>query len=705
MPDPIDTPMRFLATMPEATDPVVKLWILRILFGSQLRIFHLLREGVHDQSILSAVGVDPATIRGHDSLNHAGALRSTLHDVWKEAEAHSAKSSLGLVVEKNVSMLGELLGLSAMQRRLVEFAVFMDTQPPLAAAVGLCGSMLAIGTVSTLAMILKEDKDAIKEALAPDGALRRSGMMSVQIDSLVLLSDKFDFFNAGVAQQLLKPCADVIAIMRGVVERAPGPSAEAKDFIHLQPRLDVLVGFLAAARRSRTAGVNILFHGPPGTGKTQLSRIVGMLADMPVYNVSVLSATRQPIVGPRRLDALMFAQRLLNDGAAAILVLDEAEDLFDPSTGGFFDEFEPVSAKRKGLINSVLESNPIPTIWISNRTTVLDEAILRRFSMIVEIHTPPLQARRRLAERHLSDLVPAHVRRTVAESTHLAPAILETAAQVLRATQPRLEENLAGKCLLDMLNASLKAQGHPRIPVAGRDPSEEFIDPDYLNASTAVDGIARQLASHRSGRLCLYGPSGTGKTAWAAHVARELDIPLLKKRYSDILSLFVGESERNIRAIFDEAAQCDALLLIDEADGLFRARSQTMQSWEVTLINEVLVQMESFNGILIATTNMIGEFDRAAMRRFDLKIEFSPLRDDQRWELLVRYCRKLFSAPPRLDLQSRLRQLDDLTVGDFATLLRRHQLQPFADDRAWVDALVEERWHKSGKRKPIGFVA
>ena len=82
---------------------------------------------------------------------------------------------------------------------------------------------------------------------------------------------------------------------------------------------------------------------------------------------------------------------------------------------------------------------------------------------------------------------------------------------------------------------------------------------------------------------------------------------------------------QNIAKAFSEAEQKGAILVLDEVDSFLQDRSGAYHSWEVTQVNEMLTQMESFQGIFIATTNFMTNLDKASIRRFDMKIEFKPL--------------------------------------------------------------------------------
>src|SRR5690606_37517536 len=98
------------------------------------------------------------------------------------------------------------------------------------------------------------------------------------------------------------------------------------------------------------------------------------------------------------------------------------------------------------------------------------------------------------------------------------------------------------------------------------------------------------------------------------------------KRTSDLISCYVGQSEKNIAAAFSEAEQQGAILFMDEADSLFINRADAYRSWEVSQTNELLCQMENFSGVLICATNFSEHMDPAVMRRFTFKVGFDYLK-------------------------------------------------------------------------------
>ena len=149
-------------------------------------------------------------------------------------------------------------------------------------------------------------------------------------------------------------------------------------------------------------------------------------------------------------------------------------------------------------------------------------------------------------------------------------------------------------------------------------------------------------------RIIFYGPAGTGKTMTANSLAKSLKRQILSFDCSKILSMYVGESEKNVRKIFDtfyelsEKTKTEPILLLNEADQFLSSRSSGITSGADQMHNQMqnifLEQIENFKGMLIATTNLLENIDKAFSRRFNYKIEFKKPNELQRerlWELML----------------------------------------------------------------------
>ena len=178
----------------------------------------------------------------------------------------------------------------------------------------------------------------------------------------------------------------------------------------------------------------------------------------------------------------------------------------------------------------------------------------------------------------------------------------------------------------------------------------------------------------------------------------------MTKRASDLIDMYVGETEKNIAGAFWEAEADGAMLLIDEVDGFLQDRRKAKRNWEVTAVNEMLTQMEAYPGLFIASTNLMEGLDQASLRRFDEKIKFDFLGPEQAWDLFKSHCASLGLALPRKGLKSMVQQVSNLTPGDFAALARRHNFHPITSARALLQALEHECGLKESKGRRIGFV-
>src|SRR5690606_27792777 len=162
-------------------------------------------------------------------------------------------------------------------------------------------------------------------------------------------------------------------------------------------------------------------------------------------------------------------------------------------------------------------------------------------------------------------------------------------------------------------------------------------DLDMLHVETRfeIPRIVQALKARGHGALCFYGAPGTGKTALGEYIAEHLGRPLIIKQASDLVSKYVGETEQNMAAMFREASDEKAVLLLDEADSFLLDRRGAQRSYEVTEVNEMLQQMERHDGVFICTTNLLDRIDQAALRRFTFKIKFKPLTAPQRERMFV----------------------------------------------------------------------
>jgi SpoVK/Ycf46/Vps4 family AAA+-type ATPase len=166
--------------------------------------------------------------------------------------------------------------------------------------------------------------------------------------------------------------------------------------------------------------------------------------------------------------------------------------------------------------------------------------------------------------------------------------------------------------------------------------------------------------------------------------------------------MWVGGTEANIAKAFRQAEQESALFLIDEVDSFLQDRRGAQRNWEITEVNEMLTQIESFPGVLIASTNLMDGLDQAALRRFDYKVRLDYLRAEQAAAMLEKYC-AAWGIALRAEDAERLKPLG-LTPGDYAVVARRHRLAPYRDAGALIEDLRAEAALRQPASRRMGFM-
>jgi len=146
-------------------------------------------------------------------------------------------------------------------------------------------------------------------------------------------------------------------------------------------------------------------------------------------------------------------------------------------------------------------------------------------------------------------------------------------------------------------------------------------------------GMRKVIRKNKGLSLLFAGPPGTGKTMTAEGIARVLQKPLMIVNYAQLENMWVGETEKNIEAVFQEAAKNGAVLFFDEADAVFHRRGMTLAPWTNRDVNVLLNHLENHAGVCILATNLARVMDRALDRRIDIAVEFEMPEADARKEI------------------------------------------------------------------------
>ena len=463
--------------------------------------------------------------------------------------------------------------------------------------------------------------------------------------------------------------------------------------------------------------VNILLYGPPGTGKTEYAYAIAKecgLQPVAFKNEAEISNSDNRELANCRLRALMPTTQ-----EGSVIIIDEAENVLRTKTCGF--PFIGTSSAKKGIVNKMLDSNRNKVIWILNYTSSIDSTTLRR--MTYSVNFPKLSstylmglAKSRLDEEMDLDSKLKESLVGLSGRYRVSGASLGNMIKTLKAINggkgdsSMTESDMIKKAEMVFKANSTLLYGRPR---QNRSVGESY-DIGVLNTSFPAEKIVSSLkniecadakGADKSARLLFYGVTGAGKTEFARYISEQLDKPLILKKCSDILDQYVGNSEKNIMQAFQEAEHEEGILLFDEADSFLSDRVSAHHSWERTQVNEFLMQMEEYKGILICTTNLRDILDPAMARRFHFLVEFKPLERPGVRRLLELYYPDLsFSDAQLMSLDS----YESVTPGDFGQLHSkcRFYAKNEITSESIMDELIRiqnEKKNSMGHTDRIGF--
>ena len=385
---------------------------------------------------------------------------------------------------------------------------------------------------------------------------------------------------------------------------------EWSDYEHLGDTRDLAAALFAGAAKRNAEGVNILIYGPVGTGKTEFCKVLAAQCGLNLWSVGEADEQGGEPNRRERLASMRLAHRLLKCRRNAAILFDEAEDLLAQDGGSLFGLKVRGRNGSKVHINRVIEQNPVPVLWTCNDVDCMDPAVLRRMTLAIEIKTPNRAVRARIWQRVLEETgvdVDEGAARRLAGRYEAPPAV---ASNAVRAAA------LAGGGEREIGQAMEGVMHVLGIAPAGAEPEPDDFDLRLVNCDESLEVLAARLCQPNAPRnwsLCLHGAPGTGKSQFARHLARRLGVDVIQQHASDVLSKWVGQSEKQIARAFATARAQKAMLIIDEANSLLHDRRDAIRSWEVTQVNEMLTWMESHPLPFICTTNLIEQLDPASL--------------------------------------------------------------------------------------------
>ena len=392
----------------------------------------------------------------------------------------------------------------------------------------------------------------------------------------------------------------------------------------------------------------MLFVGKSGTGKTMLANAISNYMDKKVLLFDLNSFSKMNSnLEERQLFSVLFREARMDN---AILFFDEAEGLLEDRYNDLLIEIE----KHEGIV-----------IFATNAKFIIDEAMRRRINLILNLPSPGPMIRKDIWKSHLPEniiLAEDVDLEQIARRFELNGGLIKNA--VFSSLTQALNTSNAEPLKLKMsdIEYGAKEQLHNKlfmsnfekrkVPAIGLDkivlPQKmEAIINEVINIEKSWNfietewGFGEEFSKNKGISLLLHGPSGTGKTITAEAIAYEMGRNLKIVNYSQVLSMFVGGTEKAIETLFEEVADNESILLFDEADALFARRTGVSGSVDrfANIEADVLLSMnERYNAFTILTTNFISNIDHAFFRRMSYIIEFKNPGKNERiklWNTLI----------------------------------------------------------------------
>ncbi|HSM58119.1 MAG TPA: AAA family ATPase [Candidatus Sulfomarinibacteraceae bacterium] len=391
-----------------------------------------------------------------------------------------------------------------------------------------------------------------------------------------------------------------------------------------QPDLPLLTPQVQDAIRAATANDAILvLHGPDGVARKTAADLFAGQLQRPLLTLhldSAIGAGREP----QEVVELLLRDALLTGAIPHVRGWDSClqEDAPPPS------------------LLTALCSHPLPGVISGKQGWQPRRLVRRRRLRWLNFPVPDTRHREHLLKHFIGD-VPDDLNIALpAGQFRLATGPLRDLVETARDLAAQQETTLT----TEQLFAAARAHSNPRLAelarkIAPRYTWEDLVLPDDQVAllREMVDTVRNRplvLETWRVGEkltagagltALFFGPPGTGKTMAAEVIAGELGLDLYKIDLSSVVSKYIGETEKNLERIFNEAESSNAILFFDEADAIFGKRSEVKDAHDRYAnieISYLLQRMEAYNGVTILATNLRANLDEAFMRRLQFAVSF-----------------------------------------------------------------------------------
>jgi len=448
----------------------------------------------------------------------------------------------------------------------------------------------------------------------------------------------------------------------------------------------------------------VLLYGPPGCGKTLLAKVIASESDANMYLINGPEIMNKYYGETEARLREIFKEA--KDNSPSIIFIDEIDAIAPKREEAYGDVEKRVVAQLLALMDGLTERGNVIVLGASNRPDSIDPALRRpgRFDREMEISVPNSDGRLEILHIHtrgmpLSDDIDL---KNLASELHgytgadIKSLCRESAIKAIRRYLPEIDlenERIPSKMLqsMEIKSRDFYDAMHDVVPTAmrefyverakvwwkdvgGLDYAKKTLEDNMITSVNDPSKFTKMGIKPPKGVL-LYGPPGCGKTILARALAAECGANMILVRGPEILSKWVGESEKAIREIFRKAkTSAPCIIIFDELDSLAKSRTSEEGNRGETILSQMLTEMEEGGTsriIIVGITNRPDLIDNSMLRtgRLDIVLFIQPPDEKGRLEIIKILTEKM-PLTSDVDLDEIAVSTQNYTGADLASLCR-----------------------------------
>lgn len=501
----------------------------------------------------------------------------------------------------------------------------------------------------------------IFEALGPNSPLVNTGILELSDPDDT--DEMFPKIDENIRQVLLIPNVDKSTIVENVLgSPTKAELSTGDDFSYLAKEIEFLKSIIKNAVKNGEKGVNILLHGPAGSGKTELSKAIAAELGLSLYSVGETDEGIEETSAQKRVGKLLMAHSFLKDTKDTILLFDEIEDLLNKGT----DTDKKADTFSKIVVNRLIENNPVVTIWAGNDPEKFHDSVRQRFTYSLYVDYPPVLMRKKVWDKQLSLREMELPKEDIAHLARKYQAPPRIIANAIKSAS--LSDKSVESIELSVRASSLITYGGSDALETGAGVSDKF-KLELLNYGEGkenyVGAIIASGSKPRPYSLVMRGVPGSGLASMSRYLA---EVGAMNPAEADMRALTASNPfaspEKKIRDAFRQAADSKNILIVSNLDVLSENPEKSNSRWQNAGLTSVFMDCLYHHNLPVIATiynpdRELPEFMRDA---FTLDLKFQPLSQDQCALAYETY----FGDKPPTEMQFP----NQLVPGDFAKVAK-----------------------------------